>query len=347
MTNGMERLEALKSGRNPDRVPIVCNLPDHGARELKMPIRDYYSNGELVAEGQLKLREKYGYDTLLGMFYSALEAEVLGCRNIIYADDGPPNVGHLIVNSPDDIRRLSVPDDLHGHPRFHELETSIRIMKKESQGRYPVLGVVTASFSLPPMLMGIGPWMELFMLGDAVLRDMLLQKCSKFCSMQIEALRAAGADLIAYVDPVASATVITTQQFRDLALPWVINDLAESGTAGIIFFNGGGRINPILADLRQHTSINAFYLNPFDDIAEARYILGPEALIAGSINDIRLTDWTPEEIETETSRIMSTGKRSGAFIFGTMLMPYGITETNIQAVVDAAIRHGGYSQEAA
>lgn len=345
MTTGMDRFGALMNGATPDRVPIVCNLLDQGAREMGVALKEYYSRGDLVAEGQVRLREKYGYDTLLGMFYSALEAEVLGCRNIVYADDGPPNVGHLAIRTPEDIRELHIPDDLNEHLRFRQLSTCIRILKKESQGRWPVLGVVTASFSLPAMLMGIGQWMDLFLNGDPLLRDRLLELCSQFCSRQIIALREAGADLIVYVNPVASATFITPAKFRELALPWVLRDLEEPGPAGVVFFNGGGKINPILADLKEHTGIGAYYLNPFDDITEARSILGPQALIAAAINDIRLIDWSPQEIGQEVERIMQAGKQAGGFIFGTLMMPFRIPEPNIRALVDAAIKHGSYGDD--
>jgi len=342
MTTGMDRFGALMSGATPDRVPVVCNLLDQGSREMGVSLKEYYSRGDLVAAGQLRMRRKYGHDTLLGMFYSALDAELLGCRGIIYAEDGPPNVGHLIVNVPEEIEKLRLADDLNSHPRFRELSTCIRILKRESAGRWPVLGAVTASFSLPAMLMGIGPWLELFLNGDEKLRDRLLDLCSRFCSRQITALRDAGADLIVYVNPVASATFITPAKFRSLALPWVVRDLEQPGPSGVIFFNGGGRINPILADLQAHTRIGAYYLNPFDDIAEARSILGPQALIAGSINDIRLIDWSPLEIDREVERIMRAGKEAGGFIFGTLLMPLSIPEANIRALMEAAIRHGRY-----
>lgn len=345
MMTGMERFGALLRGQQPDRVPLVINLLDLGAKELRLSLREYYARGELVAEGQLLLREKYGYDALLGMFYAALEAEVMGCHNIIYAEDGPPNVGQLVIRTARDIAQLQVPEDLNSQHRFRELTTCIGILKKSAAGRWPVIGAVTASFSLPAMLMGIGQWMDLFLNGDPGLRDLLLEKCSQFCSRQILALRAAGADLIIYVNPVASATFITAQKSRELALPWLLRDLQEPGAAGIVFFNGGGRINPILADIKSHTAIGTYYLNPFDEIAEARQILGPEPLIVGTINDIRLLDWTPAEIEQEVLRIMSVGKQQGNFIFGTLLMPLGIPEESIRALIAAAVQHGRYRSE--
>jgi uroporphyrinogen decarboxylase len=342
MTTGMERFGALMSGQLPDRVPFVCNLLDQGAREMGVSLRDYYASGDLVAQGQLRMREKYGYDSLTGMFYTGVEAELLGCRHIIYADNGPPNVGELIIKGAADIDRLQVPDHLEDHPRFRELATCIRSMKRESRGQYPIVGVVTASFSLPAMLMGIGAWMGLFLGKDTGHRDLLLAKCSLFCARQIAALREAGADLIAYTNPVASSTFITHKQFQELALPWIIKDLEIPGPAGLVFFNGGGKINPILADLKQHTGFGAYYINPFDDVAEARSILGPGPLLVAPINDIRLLDWTAEEIDREVERIMLAGKPGGGFIFSTLMMPFLIPDANIRNLMAAVLRHGSY-----
>jgi uroporphyrinogen decarboxylase len=58
----MERLAAAINGTPADRIPVFCNLLDQGARELGLSIKEYYQRGELVAEAQLKMREKYGYD---------------------------------------------------------------------------------------------------------------------------------------------------------------------------------------------------------------------------------------------------------------------------------------------
>lgn len=340
---GMQRFGALMKGQRPDRVPIVCNLLEQGAQELGVSIQDYYQSGELVARGQLALRQKYGYDTLLGMLNLALEAEVLGCKNLIYASDGPPNIGHLVIRNLKDIAQLRVPDDLQQQPRMREQLKCVRLLKQESAGCWPVMGTVTASFSLPAMLMGIGPWLELCLWGDAKLRDTLLQICSDFCAAEMLALREAGADYIVYTNPVASSSCITPDKFRRLALPWVLKDLEVGGTAGLVYFNGGGIINPILADLKQNTAIGAYYINPFDDIEEARRILGPSPLLVGAINDIPLLSWPPAEIDAEVGRIMAQGKAAGNFIFGTLMMPCKIPPTNIEALMQAAKRHGQYN----
>lgn len=342
MMTGMERLQALMTGQQPDRVPVLCNLLDQGARELGMGIKEYYSCGENVAEGQLRMREKYGYDGVMGMFYVGMEAEMFGCRNIVYAEDGPPNVGHLVIQKQEDIAALEVPEDFNQLPRFRELATCIRLLKERVGGQYPVIGVVTASFSLPALLMGISGWMELFLCGDPEVRALLLEKCSLFCQRQIQALREAGVDLIVYTNSVATANFITLSQFKSLALPTILSDLQPVGTHDVVYFNGGGRINPHLAILLEQTGLRAFYINPFDDIGEAKTALNGQALLVSAINDISLILWTEEDIDREVRRIMEAGKPGGGFIFSTLLMPFAIPEKNIRIMLDAAYRYGRY-----
>jgi uroporphyrinogen decarboxylase len=73
--------------------------------------------------------------------------ETKGSRTIIYDYDGPPNVGHLVIRTPDDIKKLH-PPDLQSHPRFREVAHCIGILKRESAGRWPAIGVVNRFSSL-------------------------------------------------------------------------------------------------------------------------------------------------------------------------------------------------------
>jgi len=90
MTTGMDRLVAAINGDDCDRAPVFSIMLDQGARELGISLEAYYSRGDHVAEGQLRLRDKYGYDNLWCLFYVGKEAELLGCKKILFASDGPP-----------------------------------------------------------------------------------------------------------------------------------------------------------------------------------------------------------------------------------------------------------------
>ena len=69
---------------------------------------------------------------------------------------------------------------------------------------HPICAYITASTTLPSMLMGMEQWMQLVTEGPADLRDELLRKCSHFCRQELAAYRAAGANVLIYSTPFGS-----------------------------------------------------------------------------------------------------------------------------------------------
>jgi uroporphyrinogen-III decarboxylase len=342
MTTGTERLTAAINEGTSDRIPVFCNLFDQGAKELGLPLREYYSNGAYVAEAQLKMREKYGYDNLWSLFYVGREAELLGCGKIIYAVDGPPNVEDFVIKTHDDIRKLEVPDDISSHPAFQEPLKCLHLLREEAGGKYPICAYLTASMTLPAILMGMEKWLELLLLGPTDLRDELLTKCSDFFRKEIAVYRTAGADILVYSNPFGSTDMIPMKLFRELSLKWMERDLKPGGTQGVVYYCGGARLNSVIDQVLERTGITTYYLSPMDDISQAKRIIAGRALTAGVINDIKLIDWTPEEIRSEVKRIIGEGMPGGRFFFGTLLMPYHIPEENIRAMLEAAYEFGSY-----
>jgi len=214
MITGMDRLIAAINGNPCDRIPVFCNMSDQGAKEMGITLQEYYSNGEYVAEAQLRMREKYGYDNLWSLFYVGKEAELLGCKDIVFALDGPPNVKSMILQTYDDIHRLQIPDDISSHPSFQEELKCLRILKSEAGGKYPICAYLTASMTLPAILMGMDKWMELLLMGPVEVRDELLTKCSEFFRKEIEAYRNAGADIFVYANPFGSTDFIPMKLIR-------------------------------------------------------------------------------------------------------------------------------------
>ncbi len=342
MMTGMERLTAAINGTLADRIPVFCNLLDQGAKELGLPLEEYYRSGENVAEAQLRMRAKYGYDCLWSLFYVGKEAELLGCRRMIYATDGPPNVGEMIIKKYDDIARLQVPDDITSHPAFAEELKCLRILKAEAGGRYPVCAYLTASMTMPSLLMGMEKWLQMLMMGPHDLRDELLAKCSDFFRKQIAAYRAAGADVLVYSNPFGSTDVIPRSFFDELSLPWMERDLGPGGTAGVVYYCGSARFNKVIDAVIRRLGIGVYYLSPMDDISEGKRLVAGRGLTCGVINDIMLLKWSAAEIRAEVKRMIAAGKPGGKFLFGTLVMPYNIPEENIRTMLEAAYEYGRF-----
>lgn len=340
MTTGMERLAAAVGGLGSDRIPVFCNLLDQGARELGMSLREYYASGEHVAEAQLRMRERYGYDNVWSLFYVGKEAELLGPTKIAFATDGPPNVEEFPLKTLDDISRLMVPKDLRTHPAFQEPLRCLRILRREVGGKYPICAYLTASMTLPAILLGMERWMELLLCGPAELRDELLTKCSDFFRLEIAAYREAGADVLLYSNPFGSADFLPLKLIEELSFPWMERDLAPGGVEGVVYYCGSSRLNAVIPGVFARTGIAVYYLSPLDDVAEARRLVGDNGVLAGVINDIPLIGWPPQRIREEVRRIVSTGIGHGPFLFGTLVMPLAIPEENIRALLDAAFEYG-------
>ena len=74
----LDRVLTTLRHEEPDRVPLFLLLTMHGAREVGMELEAYFGDAHSIAEGQLRLREKYGHDCLYSILYAALEVEAWG-----------------------------------------------------------------------------------------------------------------------------------------------------------------------------------------------------------------------------------------------------------------------------
>ena len=342
MMNGIDRLVAAINGKPADRVPVFCNLLDQGAKEMGIPLETYYAHGDCVAEAQIKMRARFGYDNVWSLFYVGKEAEFFGCRDIIFATDGPPNVGTFIVKNENDIHNLQVPDDISNHPVFAESLKCLRILRHELGGKQPICAYITASMALPALLMGMDRWLELLFMGDWRLCEELLQKCHLFFIREMQAYREAGVDVLVYSNPFGSTDTVPMKFFLSHSLPWIEKDIQAVGIQGVVFYCGMSRLNPTIPMVLERTGIGVYYLSPFDDIRAGKAQIAGRGLTCGVINDIKLVDWSTEQVRSEVRFMMEAGKAGGKYLFGTGVMPYGIPENNIKEMVESAIEYGRY-----
>lgn len=339
----LDILTAAVNGTAAPRIPVFCNLFDHGARELGMSSREYFSRGEHVADGQLRMRERYGHDNVWSLFYVGKEAELLGCTDILFDDNGAPNVADFVIKNYDDIARLEIPDDLTAHPAWAETATCLKILRESVGDTHPICAYLTASSTLPALLMGMDKWMELLLSGPADIRDELLRKCSLFFQKEVAAYRAGGANVLIYSTPFGSTSFVGAKRFREFSMPWMASDLAPGGIDNIVYYCGMAPFNNVIEDVLRELHIGVYYISPMADLAEAKAIIGQRALTCGVIDDIKMINWSEAETRAEVKRMCEIGKPGGHFLFGNGVMPLAVPEANIRAMVDAAMEFGRFS----
>jgi uroporphyrinogen decarboxylase len=326
----LEILVAAGTGLAAPRIPVFCNLLDQGARELGMCAKNYFQNGVYVAEAQLRMLRRYGYDNLWGLHYVGKEAELLGCKKILFPDDDSPNVAAFVIKSLDDIAKFEIPIDVTQHPAWQTTADCLAGLHSKVGATHPICAYITASTTLPTMLMGMKKWLELLLLGPADLRDDLLRKCSDFVRQQIIALRAARATVLVYSTPFGSPNFNAKEKIKKNVLPWMQRDLQPGGTADVVYYCGMAPFTSVIDLVFDELSIKAHYISPLADLAEAKRLINTRGLTCGVIDDIKMIHWTKEQTRAEVKRLIDIGKP-----FGT-----GVMEANIRDMLDAAFEYG-------
>lgn len=185
--------------------------------------------------------------------------------------------------------------------------------------------------------------MELLFFGPAELREALLAKCHDFFVKEVKAYRDGGADVLVYSNPFGSLDTVPMKFFLAHSLPWIEKDISAVGTAGMVYYCGMSAFNKVIDTVLERTGLGVYYLSPWDDIAEGKRIINGRALTCGVINDIKLIDWSREEIRAEVKRMLDAGMPGGKFLFGTGVMPYFVPEENIRTMLEAAYEFGRYA----
>jgi uroporphyrinogen decarboxylase len=336
----LEILTAATTGSPAPRIPVFCNLLDHGARELGMRSEEYFSKGEHVADAQLRMQKRYGHDNVWSLHYVGKEAELLGCHNILFADDGVPNVADYVIKNLDDIAKFDIPADITQVPAWQSMTDCLNILRAEVGATHSICAYVTASTTLPSILMGMDKWMELFLLGPFDVRDELLRKCSDFFRQEIAALRAAGANVLVYSTPFGSPYFVGRKQIEQTVLPWMRRDLEPGGVDGVVYYCGMAPFNDVIDLVFDQLHIKTHYISPLADIAEAKRLINNRGLTCGVIDDIKMIHWSEAQTRAEVQRIVEIGKVGGHFLFGNGVMPLSVPEANIQAMLSAAFEYG-------
>lgn len=337
--NALERVTTVLGGGVPDRVPVLPVLLLQGAAELDLSLPDYFSRGAHWAEGQLRLWERYGHDAVFGIPHVVQDITAFGAP-LIYFENGSPSAGGMAVPSYDDWFELDAPDP-HESPELRETLDAISILKAEVGGEVPVIGACIAPFSLPSMLMGTECWMRLLFLEPPNVRaevmPRILQVTTEFCVRWVEAQRAAGADALVLADGMASAAVITREQFIELALPVIRNTVPQLDLP--VIHEGVGDLYPMV-DLLVGTGVAGAILTCEDDLAAAKDELGDDLVLIGNLNNIDMRNWSPDEMTDRATLALERGASGGGFMLSAQgpEIPLGVDSDVIHAMVAAG--HG-------
>ena len=335
----LQRVLTALEHREPDRVPFFLLLTVHGARELQISIRRYFSKAEHVVEGQLRMRARYSHDCLYPFFNAAIEVEAWG-GEVIYFEDGPPNAGEPVIKKPEDIRYLEPPQILHA-TGLKKVLTSIEMLKNKVGDDAPIIGVVMSPFSLPVMQMGFDKYIEL-LCSSPEMFERLMRINEVFCVQWANAQLKAGATAICYFDPVSSSSIIPRDTYLNTGFKLAKRTLAkiQGPTATHL---ASAPCLPILEDIIQ-TGTAVVGVSALEDLAQIKKTVGGRLSILGNLNGISMTHWTTEEAEAKVKEAIAKAGCGGGFILSDNHgeIPWQVPDAVLKTISETVHRCGRY-----
>jgi uroporphyrinogen decarboxylase len=335
----LQRVLTTLGHREPDRVPLFLLVTMHGAKELGLGIREYFSRAEHVAEGQLRLRGKYRHDCLYGFFFAALEAEAWG-GEVYYRDDGPPVSGEPPIGRLEEIRSLE-PPRIEDAVSLHRVLEALRLMKERTGDEAPIIGVVMSPFSLPVMQLGFERYIELIY-EQPDLFDHLMKINQEFCTSWANAQLAAGATAICYFDPISSPAIVPRELYRKTGFEAARATLA--GIRGPTATHLASARSREIVDLLVQTGTAAIGIGEDDDLVELKAACRGKLSILGNLNGIEMRSWSPETATAKVKELIAALAPGGGFILSDQHgeIPWQVPDEVLLAISDAVHTWGTY-----
>jgi len=334
----LERVLKTLGHKEPDRVPLFLLVTMHGAKELGLGLQEYFSRGEHVAEGQLRLREKYGHDCLYSILYAPLEAEAWG-GEVIFRDDGPANSGEPLILDVEQIRSLE-PPDVATSPVLARALRATEVLSQRSHD-VPIVGSVVSPFSLPVMQLGFEAYLDL-MFERRDLFERLMAVNEEFCVAWANAQLAAGATAVGYFDPVSSPTVVSPERYRETGFKVAQRTIARIKGPTATHF-ASGLCAGIIQDVAQ-TGTAGVGVSAEEDLAALKRAAAGKLALLGNLNGITMRRWTAEQAEAEVKAAIAAAAPGGGFILADNHgeIPFQVPDEVLHAIAAATRRWGRY-----
>jgi len=335
----LDRVLTTLSHQEPDRVPMFLLLTMHGAKELGIPIKDYFSNAENVAEGQLRLQKKYRNDCYYLFFYAPLEVEAFGAK-VIYSEDGPPNSGQPFIKNIEDIWSLE-PPKVRDCQVLHKVLKAIELIKQKSTGDIPIIGVAMSPFSLPVMQLGFDRYLELMHFNKPLFNH-LMDINKAFCLDWANAQLNAGATAICFFDPVSSSSMISPEMYANTGFLVAKETIAGINGPTATHFASGNCL-PI-ADLLPQTGTAIAGVSTMEDIETLKAAFKNKLSILGNLNGIEMRRWKEDETIRKVRDLIRKAGPGGGFILSDNHgeIPFQVSDETLFTISETVMEYGRY-----
>jgi hypothetical protein len=165
----------------------------------------------------------------------------------------------------------------------------------------------------------------------------------EFCVEWANAQLAAGADALAYFDPVASPSMVPRERY--LATGFEVDRRTLSRIRGPAAFHFASARGLALVDDVARTSAAIVTVSALEDVAAVKAACRGRLAVLGNLNALEMRRWTTAQADARVSDAIARGGRGGRFILGDNHgeIPWQVPEAVLETVAGAVERHGRYS----
>lgn len=280
-----------------DRPPVMPLSMMFAADLIGVSYGQYAKDYKVLAEGQMRTAEKFGFDHVSVISDPAREAADCGAT-IHYFDDQPPAIDEAaaLLTDKSELSSLTVPDP-HGGGRMTDRVNGVALLREKAGSDLAVEGWVEGPCAEAADLRGINTLMMDFFDDEEFVRDLFAfttDMAIAFAEAQVEA----GADLIGIGD--AACSLVGPAVYREFVLAEekrLVDAVHAMGAKTRLHICGN---TSALCESVRELDIGMMDLDSMVDIETARENLGPDIAILGNIDPVSaLRSSTPEKIKAD------------------------------------------------
>lgn len=341
-----ERVFGAVGARPTDCIAVMPYMYDLAAEVAGIPLIDFYTDSEAMAQAQLSLYDKLEQDVIAIGSDNFYIAEGFGCRTTRSPDELPA-LEEPAVDSVERVSELEIPNP-KTDGRMPVMLEAIQVVRAQVGDRVVIRSPGTGPFGLASYLVGSERWLMEIALIEAGMPEAREPAVLETLDLATEALIRfgkacidAGADILHCGDSLASCDVISPSTFRKFSLPFCRRVFAawkDYGAACTLLHICGNSLSVL--DDYVSTGADLIEIDAKVALDLALEKIGDRAALAGNMDTVNvLLRGTPRIVQEAAEECIRNAKGYRFLLGSGCIVPRQTPLDNLQMLVQTARQH--------